>query len=231
MPAIRGTLLNVAAVVAGSLIGLAVGARLPIEYKDLAQAAVGIGSIAMGFKMLLDTKNILIPVGSLILGVLLGHLLGLQAGVDALGAWARDSFGSSSSTFQEAFVTTSILFCVGPLTLLGCLEDGLEGKIRLLALKSMLDGITSLFVAAALGIGVLLSAATVLIVQGSLTLLARTLRPLLERRYIIDEMSAAGALILAVIGLNLLKLTSLPAADFLPALLFAAVAAKLWPPK
>lgn len=231
MACIRGTLLNVAAVVTGSLIGLAAGARLSEEYKELAQSAIGIGSVAMGFKMLLETKNILIPVGSLIVGVLVGHVVGVQAGVDWVGAWARDTFGNSSSTFQEAFVTTSILFCVGPLTLLGCLEDGLEGKIRLLALKSMLDGITSVFVAAALGMGVLLSAATVLIVQGSLTLAARGMRRLAEQRHIVDEMSAVGALILMVIGLNLLKLTKLPSADFLPAILFAAIVAKLWPPK
>jgi uncharacterized membrane protein YqgA involved in biofilm formation len=218
-------------VVAGSLIGLAVGSGLPDDYRTLAQAAIGIGTLAMAIKMLLETKNILIPIGSLIFGVLLGHLIGIQAGVDALGAWAKEAFGSSSDTFQEAFVSTSILFCVGPLTLLGCLEDGLEGKIRLLALKSMLDGITSLFVAASLGVGVLLSAGTVLIVQGSLTLLAKRLRPLLEARHIIDEMSATGALILVTIGLKLIAVTDLPSADFLPALVFAGIAAKLFPPK
>jgi len=221
----------VTTVVAGSLIGLAVGSGLPEDYRHLAQAAIGIGTLAMSIKMLLETKNILIPIGSLIFGVLLGHLIGIQAGVDALGAWAKEAFGSSSDTFQEAFVSTSILFCVGPLTLLGCLEDGLEGKIRLLSLKSMLDGITSLFVAASLGVGVMLSAGTVLIVQGSLTLLAKKLRPLLEARHIIDEMSATGALILVTIGLKLIQVTDLPSADFLPALVFAAIAAKLFPPK
>lgn len=209
---------------AGTGIGLAARGHLPEQYHEIALAAVGLGTLGLGLKMFMSSRNVLIPVGALIFGGLLGHLLGLQAGVEALGAWAKSTFGGGGR-IEEAFVTTSILFCVGPMTLLGCLEDGLEGKIHLLGIKSILDGISSVFFAAALGWGVLLSAVTVLVVQGSLTFGARQLRGLLSRRDALDETTAAGGGILLAIGIGLLGLRSLPSADFLPALVIAGAAA------
>ena len=226
---IKGTLLNAAAVLAGGLIGLAAGSHLPPEYKTLAQALIGIGVLAMGLKLFMASENVLIPVGALILGGLLGHLIGLQAGMDALGKWGQETVGGGSSTFQEAFVTPSILFCVGPMTLLGCLEDGLEGKIHLLGIKSILDGISSIFFAAALGPGVLLAAGTVLIVQVPLTLGARKLRFLVKKPHMLNEITASGGMILVAIGLGLLDIKKLPTADFLPALVLAGVVAAIFP--
>lgn len=209
---------------AGTGIGLAARGHLPDQYHEIALAAVGLGTLGLGLKMFTASRNVLIPVGALIFGGLLGHFLGLQAEIEELGLWAQSKFGGSGR-IEEAFVTTSILFCVGPMTLLGCLEDGLEGKIHLLGIKSILDGITSVFFAAALGWGVLLSALTVLLVQGSLTLGARGLRPLLTRRDVLDEITAAGGGILLAIGIGLLGLRALPSADFLPALLIAGAVA------
>lgn len=216
--------MNTATVVVGTGIGLAARGRLPAEYHEIALAAVGLGTLGLGFKMFGASRNVLIPVGALIFGGLLGHLLGLQAGVEELGTWAKNTFGGGGR-IEEAFVTTSILFCVGPMTLLGCLEDGLEGKTHLLGIKSILDGISSVFFAATLGWGVLLSAVTVLVVQGSLTLGARRLRPLLARRDVLDEITATGGGILLAIGIGLLGIRSLPSADFLPALLLAGTVA------
>lgn len=210
--------------VAGTGIGLAARGHLPQQYHEIALAAVGLGTLGLGLKMFTASRNVLIPVGALIFGGLLGHLLGLQAGIEALGAWAKGTFGGGGR-IEEAFVTTSILFCVGPMTLRGCLEDGLEGKIHLLGIKSILDGISSVLFAAALGWGVLLSAVTVLVVQGTLTLSARRLRPLLSRRDVLDETTAAGGGILLAIGIGLLGLRSLPSADFLPALVLAGAVA------
>lgn len=182
----------------------------------------------MGIKMSLESKSVLIPVGSLILGVLCGHLLGIQAGIEGLGTAAKGWFGGSENTFEAAFVTPSILFCVGPMTLLGCLEDGLEGKIELLGLKSLLDGVSSIFFAAALGPGVLLSAATVFLIQTPLTLAATQLAPLRDKPNLLSEITATGGLILIIIGLNLLGVIKLPSADFVPALLFAGMSAKFF---
>ena len=224
----RGTLLNTAAVLVGATMGLTLGGFIHAEYQVLTQAAIGIGVIGMGIKLSLESKNVLIPVGSLILGVLFGHLIGIQNGVEALGSAAKGWFGDSSGTFESAFVTPSLLFCVGPMTLLGCLEDGLEGKIELLGLKSILDGVSALFFAATLGPGVLLSAVTVFVVQAPLTLAAKQLAPLRKKPYLLAEISATGGLILMVIGLNLLGVTKLPSADFIPALLFAGLSAKFF---
>jgi len=182
----------------------------------------------MGIKMFLDSKNVLIPVGAMILGGLFGHWIGLQVAMEALGEWAKRQLGSNSGTFQEAFVTTSILYCVGPMTLLGCLEDGLEGKVRLLGLKSLLDGVSSFFFSAALGVGALLSAGTVFIVQTPLTLGARAIRRLAEKPHILSEITGSGGLILVAIGLRLLDVKILPTADFLPALLFAGIAGSVF---
>jgi uncharacterized membrane protein YqgA involved in biofilm formation len=216
--------------VAGTGIGLSARGHLPEQYHEIALAAVGLGTVGLGLKMFISSRNALIPIGALIFGGLLGHLLGIQAGIEALGSWAKTTFGEGGR-IEDAFVTTSILFCVGPMTLLGCLEDGLEGKLHLLGIKSILDGISSVFFAAALGWGVLLSAATVLLVQGSLTLGARQLRPLLSRRDVLDETTAAGGGILIAIGIGLLGLRSLPSADFLPALVLAGAAAWWFAPR
>ncbi len=220
MGAIRGTLLNTATVLAGATIGLAASQALPESYERLALAAVGLGTLALGFRMFGSSKNPLVPIGSLIVGGLLGHFLGIQSAIEQLAAWAQSTIGRGGRV-EEAFVTTSILFCVGPMTLLGCLEDGLEGKIHLLGIKSILDGISSVFFAAALGWGVYLSAGTVLIVQGGLTLGARALRPLTERPMTLDESTAVGGCILLAIGLGLLGVVQIPSADFLPALFLA----------
>jgi uncharacterized membrane protein YqgA involved in biofilm formation len=215
----------VASVLAGGLLGLAVGSGLPQEYAEVAGAAIGIGVCAMGVKMFFSSENVLIPIGSMILGGLAGHLVGLQAGMDALGEAASKSLGGSSASFRDSFVASSILFCAGPMTILGCLEEGLHKKTDLLSLKSVLDGVSSIFFAAAYGPGVLLSAVTVLVVQGSLTLAAKRLRYFAEEPRVLEEVSATGGLILLALALGLLKLRDLPTADYLPAIVFAAVLA------
>jgi uncharacterized membrane protein YqgA involved in biofilm formation len=224
---VRGTLVNALAVVAGSLLGLWIGDAVPEDYETLAQSAIGIACLALAIKLVVDSRNVLIPVGSLIVGVLVGHLCGLHSLLEQLGEWAQRTVGEAQGSFQEAFVTTSILFCVGPLTILGSIADGVRGDSRMLQFKSMLDGVSSLFVAAALGPGVLLSAVTVLAVQLPIALFARAAKSREPDLASLREVSAAGGLILVVIGLNLLKVTTLPSADYLPSLLFAWFGSKV----
>ncbi len=180
--------------------------------------------------MFLSSRNVIVPVASVVFGALAGRLLGIQNGIQFIAEYARSllaSFqGGGSGYFQEAFITSSLLFCVGPMTLLGCLEDGLEGRITLLSLKSLLDGVASLFIGAGLGPGVLLSTLTVLAVQTPLTLGARRLRFLKEESHLVQEVSAAGGLILIVIGLSLCGLKLPPSSEFLPALVFAGIFAE-----
>lgn len=231
---IRGTLLNTATVVAGSLLGWALGARVPSAAMEIALSALGLVTLGIGVKLFLESKNVLVLAFALTVGGVLGWALGIQAGVEGFAEWARVSLGPlATGRFSEAVVTTSILFCVGPMTLLGCLQEGLEGKIELLAIKSVLDGVGSVFFAAALGPGVLVTAAIVLVFQGALTLAAGRLRALARDPELLAEASAVGGAMLLAIGMGLLEIKRLPVANYLPALVLAplgTVVARRWLP-
>jgi len=215
-----GTLINTATVLAGSGLGLAAGAWVPDKAKPLTLSAIGIVTVVMGLKMAGRTKQILLAVGCLVIGGLAGVLLQLPEGVASLADWVKSLTGGGGR-FNEGLITASVLFCIGPMTLLGCLEDGLEGKIEILGLKSTLDLVASFFLAATLGPGVLASAFIVLVFQGALTLGARLLKSLSEDPDLMDETTGVGGMILIAIGLNLLDLKKIPTEAFLPALVLA----------
>ncbi|MFW5697100.1 MAG: DUF554 domain-containing protein [Fimbriimonadaceae bacterium] len=222
----RGTLLNTATVVVGSLIGLAIGRNAPDDLQQIALVGLGLVTMGIGIKMFLETKNILVAAISVGLGGVLGALLGIDVGLNNLAEWARATLGGEG-TFNEGLITASVLFCVGPLTLLGCIQDGIEGKIDLLSLKSTLDLVAATFLAATLGVGVLVAAAVVLVFQGSLTFLARPLRRVAEDPKLIAEASAAGGALMLAIGLGLAGVKRFPTELFLPALVLAPLGAWL----
>lgn len=230
----RGTLLNVATVVAGSFVGLAAGKTLPQEWSKLVVVGIGLFTMLLGLKMFLQVKNELVVLAGLVIGGLIGQALRIDAGLAQFAESVRQMVGQGGS-FTEAIVTTSVLFCVGPMTLLGCIQDGLERKIELLAVKSLLDGVSSVFLAAALGWGVLVSAAVVLVVQGLLTLAARPMRPLANDADVMGAATATGGLMMLAIGLNLVGAVKIPAENFLPSLVVGPFVAwclpKLFPPK
>lgn len=219
----RGTLLNVATVLVGSINGLLLGNVLPPDMKVVAQSGIALACFAFGLKMVFDSKSFLIVVSSIVLGGILGVLLGIQSGLDASAEWVRQQVGGQG-TFNEGLITSTVLFCIGPMTLLGCIQDGLERRIELLGFKSILDGVSAIFLAATLGVGVLFSAAFVLIIQGGLTLAARLMKPLADRPPLVREASAVGGVILMSIALGILEIKSIPSAAFLPALLIAPLA-------
>lgn len=216
----RGTLLNVATVAVGALLGLAIGRGLPQAPTETAQAGLGLVTIVLGLKMALGARSVLVVAAAVAIGGLLGTAMGVSAALEAFSEWARRLLGGGG-TFNEAFITTSVLFCVGPMTLLGCLQDGLEGKIELLTVKALMDGICAVLFAATLGPGVLLTAVVVLVVQGALTLAARSLRKLAQDEALLADAGGAGGPILVAIGLGLAGVASLRSADFLPALVLA----------
>ena len=216
----KGTLLNTGTILGGSLLGLLIGRAVPAAAQDIALSGLGLVSFGLGIKMFLGSKNLLVVAGAIAIGGILGLLLGLQAGLNSLADWVKVSVGGGG-TFSEGLVAACVLFCVGPMTLLGCIQDGLEGKSELLALKSTMDGVASLFLAASLGIGVTFSALFVLVFQGAITLLARPLSGLREDKELLGELSGTGGVILLAIGLSLLDIKKLPTANFLPALALA----------
>lgn len=218
-----GTVINVATVVVGSVLGRAIGNRLPPAIRETVMHVVGLVTLVLGVSMFQKSQNPLILLGSLALGGITGELLHIEGNINRLGAYAERKLTGTTEggDFARGFVTTSILFCVGPMTLLGCLNDGLRGDYTLLAIKSTLDGIGALAFASALGWGVLLSAVTVLVVQGGLTLGAGALEPLLRDAGMQAELFAAGGVMMLALGLRLLDLKQIRVGNLLPALAYA----------
>lgn len=222
----KGTLVNTTTVILGSGLGLWVGHRLPENIKRIVLQAMGLVTILLGIQMALKTESVLILIGSLVLGGITGELLKIEEALEKVGEYLKRRVKSESGNFVLGFVSASLLFCVGPMTIVGSLEDGMSGKADLLYIKSVLDGFASLILSSGLGIGVLFSFLTVLIFQGSLTLLGNQLEFIL-REDIITEMSAAGGLLIVGIGLQLLEIKKIKVANLLPTLLYAVVLAYL----
>jgi len=216
----RGTLLNTATVAVGGGFGMLVGSHVPPAYQEIAMSGIGLVVLGIGMKMFFQSKNVIIVLASIALGGVIGTLLGIAGGLEHLSEWLRQSLGGGSH-FHEGLITCTVLFCVGPLTLLGCIQDGIEGNYELLAVKSTLDGISAFFFAAALGAGVLVSALLVLIIQGAITLFARNLKSLAKDDELINEASATGGILLLSTALGLLAIKSLPTANYLPAIILA----------
>lgn len=214
-----GTLLNIATITAGSALGIAAGARISGKTRITLLAALGAVTIVFGASMGINTANILVPLAGLVIGTLIGEALDLDRRLEVAGERLKKRFASGErhGRFVEGFTTASILFCVGPMTVLGSIEDGLGMGIRLLAIKSLLDGIASATFAAALGIGVWFSVITVLIVQGGLTLFAGALQGVMAPE-LVAELSACGGFMMIVIGLGLLGATKARATNMLPGL-------------
>ena len=235
-----GTLLNMAAIVVGTAVGVLVGHRLPERTRDLITQALGLIVLvvaALNVVALLDAEWIaavgdsaplLIVLGSVVIGGILGSLLRIEDRVESLGGWiqarVRRSSGPESiqqrARFIEGFVDASLLFCVGPLAILGALSDGLGQGVDQLALKSVIDGFASVAFAASLGWGVAFSALSVGIVQGLLTLLGALVGAVVAASAV-AAITATGGILLIGVGLRLLKVTRLPVADLLPALVVA----------
>jgi uncharacterized membrane protein YqgA involved in biofilm formation len=226
-----GTAINVVAVLVGGGIGTLVGTKLPETMRHTALQAIGIVTLLVGISNFLEYGNPFVPLLSVVAGLVVGELLGIEGSLKRFGEYLEKRFSRGESPVSRAFVTTSLLFCVGPLTVIGSLEDGLKGDYSLLALKSALDFIAALTFASVLGWGVLLSAGTVLVVQGTLTLGADSLEAVVTEP-MISATTATGGILILGLGLGLLDLKEVRVANMLPALLFAPVlvaTAPLWP--
>ena len=226
-----GTAINVVAVLVGGGIGTLAGARLSQPMRRTAMQAIGVVTLLIGVSNFLEYDNPLVPLVSVVVGLVVGELLGIEDALKRFGDYLQKRFSRGESPVSRAFVTTSLLFCVGPLTVIGSLEDGLKGDYSLLALKSALDFIASLTFASVLGWGVLLSAGTVLVVQGSLTVGANFLDAFVTEP-MISATTATGGILIVGLGLGLLDLKEIRVANMLPALAFAPLlvaAAPLWP--
>jgi len=226
-----GTAINVAAVLAGASLGTVVGARLSEGMRETGMHAIGLATVLVGIQSFLRFDNPLVPLVSVILGLVIGELLSIDDALKRFGDALERRFSKGGSPVSRAFVTTSLLFCVGPLTVLGSLEDGISGDYHLLALKSALDFVASLSFASVLGWGVLLSAGSVLVVQGALTLGGALFGSFMNEPMVLAMTSTGGVLLLGL-GLVLLNLKEVRVANMLPTLVVAPLliaAVPLWP--
>lgn len=226
-----GTLVNMAAVVGGTLLGLAVGPRIPERVRTTLLEAVGLSVLVLGVSDAMKTENLVFPLMSLVIGGMAGEALSVEERLEGLGERLRRRVARRSrgehATFVEGFVNASLLFCVGPLVILGSIADGLGLGMQKLVVKSALDGFVSVVFASTLGIGVAFSALTVGVLQGSITALASVADRVLSER-MVTEMTATGGLMIVGIGVRLLEIRKVRVGSLLPALLVAPIGVSLF---
>jgi uncharacterized membrane protein YqgA involved in biofilm formation len=227
---LTGTLLNIATIGAGTLIGLLFGARLPDRARDSVLSALGVFTLAIGMNLFIqgtgfDGENILIPLISLLLGALLGEWWQVEERLAHMGTAIEQRFVKADENdergtrFVRGFVSASLLFCVGPMTILGSIQDGLTGDYQLLAIKAVLDGFASLALASSFGIGVLFSVAIVLAYQGGLSLAAAQLQAVFSPLMLAEISVIGGVLLLSLAISTLLRIKPIRTANLLPAIL------------
>ncbi|HOA21320.1 MAG TPA: DUF554 domain-containing protein [Anaerolineaceae bacterium] len=225
-----GTFINVGAILLGGLVGLVAGNKIPVKFRQTMVSGLGLFTLAYGIYIFTETNNMLIPLGALILGTMVGEWLKLEERLESLGSFLQAKFNRAEEAhsieaqrFISGFVTSSLLFCIGPMAILGSIQDGLSGNFQMLAIKSLLDGLASVAFASSLGVGVLFSALPVLVYQGAISLSARALGQGFDAS-VVAEMTAIGGVILAGIAIsNLLEIKKIRTGSFLPALVFAVL--------
>jgi uncharacterized membrane protein YqgA involved in biofilm formation len=227
-----GTIINVVTVVIGGMMGLLFGGKLPERVREAVLSILGLFTMGLGLSMFLETNNALIVLGALLAGTLLGEWWQLEARLERFGEKLKARFSKVAgrqdlSRFVEGFLTASILFCVGPMAILGSIQDGLTGDYSLLATKAVMDGFAALAFASTMGVGVIFSFIAVFVFQGGISLLAVQVQNVITPA-MIAEMSAAGGVILIGIALsNILNIRKIRTGNALPALflapLFAAI--------
>jgi uncharacterized protein len=221
---VKGTLINAAAVVLGSLIGLLIHSRMPGRISSIVFQAIGLFTLFLGITMASKTANFLIMIFSIVPGSIIGELLDIEGRMSRLSEFVKRKVQSRDDTFSEGFVASFLLFCMGSMTILGAIEEGLGGKPNLLLAKSVLDGFSAIALSASLGIGVLFSALPLLVYQGGIALFAGSLHGVLTP-HLVNELTAVGGLLLIGLGINILKIKELRILNMLPSLIIAVVLA------
>lgn len=217
-----GTLINAAAIILGTVIGLLIKTKLPKRFITIIFQALGLFTILLGLKMALEMQEFLFAIGSLVIGSVVGELLGLEKRLEGFANWVKLKMKSDSDKFSDGLITAFLLYCMGSLTILGSIEEGISGNMDLLLMKSLMDGISSIALASALGIGVGFSVLPLLIYQGGLTLFASSLSEFFSEA-IVRELSAVGGVLLIGLGINILEIKKLRILNMIPALVIVVV--------
>ena len=228
-----GTIVNAAAILAGAGLGLILRKGLPEKWQETIMHAIGLSVAIIGIQMALKTNNIIIVIISLVLGAIVGELLDIDKALNRVGVWVGGKLtsgkdkGSAAAIIGQGFVATSLIYCVGAMAIVGSIQEGLTGDASTLYAKSILDGITAIIFAANMGVGVALSALSVAVYQGSITLLAGSMESIMSAA-ILAELTATGGILIIAIGLNMLKLLKIRIANMLPAILIAGFVTEIF---
>lgn len=212
-----GTIVNVLAIAAGSLLGFLFRGGIPEKYNETVMQSISLAVILIGLKAAFRAEALLVVIISLAVGSIVGELIGIERRLDQMGAFLERRFSRGGGGIAQGFVTASLIFCVGSMAIVGSLESGLSGNHQTLFAKAALDGIASIIFTSSLGIGVAFSALPVLLYQGLITISAAFMKPFLVAE-VIAQMSAVGGLLIVGIGLNMLELKKVKVGNMLPAI-------------
>ena len=222
-----GTIVNIATIVLGSLIGVTLHSKLPKRITKIVFQAIGIFTIYLGITMAFKSSEILIMIFSMVIGASLGEWIDLDKYVNQLSGWVKRKTKSKQETFSNGLISAFLLFCIGSMTILGAIEEGTQGNSDLLIAKAVIDGFSSIALASALGLGVMFSIFPLFIFQGGLTLLAYWLGDLMPEA-VINEMTAVGGLLLMLLGFSIMEIKIIKVVNMLPALVVAVVLAYIF---
>lgn len=223
----KGTLVNTVAVLVGSGLGVLLKTGLAEKYKETVMQTLGLAVGIIGIKMALASENFIMVILSLVIGAIMGEYFTLNKKIDKLGQKLTAKCGEKYGDVGVGFVTASLIYCIGAMAIVGALQDGINGDAGILYAKALLDGISAIVFAATLGIGVSLSALSILVYQGSITLLAGVLQPLLIPA-VITEITATGGVLIIAIALSMLNILKIRIANLLPSMLVVIFLAYLW---
>lgn len=214
-----GTFVNMTTIVIGSLIGLMLREVFPENIKDITFIAVGLSILIIGIRMSIKVPEeyLLIFIFSLVIGGILGEFLGIEGFLDGCESWINNNFRLGKVRFSEGLITAFVLFCTSSLTIVGAIEEGMQGKRELLLVKSALDGVTAIALASSYGVGVLVSIVPMLIIQGGLTMLAVKAKPLFNKSAI-ALLSGVGGVLIVAVSIKILELGDFRVANLLPSL-------------
>lgn len=219
-----GTLINTATVLVGGLVGLVIGDRIPARIQTIVVQVIGLVTLGLGLSDVLKTHNMVFPLVGMVLGGIVGELLDIERRLEGIGEIIRRRFAGKQEpgSFVNGFVTATLLFCIGPLTILGAMQDASGETPQLYIIKGTLDGFMNVVFGAIYGVGAVFSALSIFVVQGSLTLGGSALDNLLNDRMRIELFSAGGFAVMAI-GLNLLEIKKIRLGSLLPGLVITPV--------
>ena len=223
-----GTLINVATILLGGTLGTLMGSRIPERIRNTVVSGLGLFVLAYGVSMFLDTQNTLLVCGSVLIGGLLGEWWRIEDRLAKLGAWLQAKFIKSNrdadaddGRFIKGFVMASLVFCIGPMAILGSIQDGLTGDYNMLAVKAVLDGFAALAFASSLGVGVIFSSLMVFVYQGAISLLANQVQAIVTGPMMLEMNAVGGVIVMGIAISSLLELRKIRLGSFLPALVIA----------